>query len=144
LKVEIENGNEPIVVTEKPDNDKKVNTNNKEIETQSGTKSDCSTECQSLPASQSQNFSLTQPSLLLNCNGQKKKKPFVERVGDWICFKCKNLNFSFRIACNRCQITKKESEKLYECFKNPLTISNQIMLSESCVSIPVTETSVNS
>ena len=44
----------------------------------------------------------------------KKKKPFVERVGDWNCFKCKNLNFSFRVNCNRCQLSKKESEKLNE------------------------------
>ncbi len=44
----------------------------------------------------------------------KKKKPFVERVGDWNCFKCKNLNFSFRVNCNRCQMSKKESEKLHE------------------------------
>ena len=40
----------------------------------------------------------------------KKKKPFQEREGDWNCFKCKNLNFSFRVTCNRCQLSKKESE----------------------------------
>jgi len=28
--------------------------------------------------------------------------------------KCKNLNFSFRIICNRCKIPKSDSEKLYE------------------------------
>jgi len=43
---------------------------------------------------------------------KKKKKPFIEREGDWICHKCKNLNFSFRLTCNRCQITKDENEKL--------------------------------
>lgn len=42
---------------------------------------------------------------------KKKKKPFVERIGDWSCFKCKNLNFSFRLACNRCQLTKAENER---------------------------------
>ncbi len=42
----------------------------------------------------------------------KKKKPFQEREGDWNCFKCKNLNFSFRVICNRCQLSKKESEQL--------------------------------
>lgn len=42
----------------------------------------------------------------------KKKKPFQEREGDWNCFKCKNLNFSFRVICNRCQLSKKESENL--------------------------------
>ncbi len=45
---------------------------------------------------------------------KKKKKPFVERVGDWVCIKCKNLNFSFRMVCNRCQLSKIESEKLFE------------------------------
>jgi hypothetical protein len=43
----------------------------------------------------------------------KKKKPFVERVGDWVCVKCKNLNFSFRNSCNRCQLTKEDSEKIF-------------------------------
>jgi hypothetical protein len=44
-------------------------------------------------------------------SSSKKKKPFVERIGDWNCFKCKNLNFSFRVNCNRCQLSKKDSEK---------------------------------
>jgi len=26
-----------------------------------------------------------------------------ERVGDWVCINCANLNFSFRNNCNRCQ-----------------------------------------
>lgn len=47
-----------------------------------------------------------------NNNNSKKKKPFQEREGDWNCFKCKNLNFSFRVICNRCQLSKKESESL--------------------------------
>jgi len=51
---------------------------------------------------------------------KKKKKPFVERVGDWVCIKCKNLNFSFRLICNRCQLTKIESEKLFEKYMNNL------------------------
>lgn len=29
-----------------------------------------------------------------------------ERSGDWTCFVCKNLNFSFRAKCNRCQSSK--------------------------------------
>jgi len=45
---------------------------------------------------------------------EKKKKVFEERAGDWVCMKCKNLNFSFRIICNRCKIPKVESEKLYD------------------------------
>jgi hypothetical protein len=47
-------------------------------------------------------------------NKDKKKKVFEERAGDWVCMKCKNLNFSFRIICNRCKIPKMDSEKLYE------------------------------
>lgn len=39
---------------------------------------------------------------------KKKSKPFAERVGDWVCNNCKNLNFSFRNICNRCQMTKTE------------------------------------
>ena len=44
----------------------------------------------------------------------KNPKPFVEREGDWICVKCKNLNFAFRIQCNRCHLTKSENNKLLE------------------------------
>lgn len=42
----------------------------------------------------------------------KIKRPFTEKVGDWVCFCCKNLNFSFRNTCNRCNITKLENAKL--------------------------------
>ena len=37
---------------------------------------------------------------------KKKIKPFIERSGDWFCFNCKNLNFAFRVVCNRCHISK--------------------------------------
>lgn len=44
-------------------------------------------------------------------NDKKKiKKPFIQRKGDWICFECKNFNFSFRTSCNRCLKTKEENE----------------------------------
>ena len=36
----------------------------------------------------------------------KKKKPLIERKGDWLCSKCRNLNFAFRLICNRCQLPK--------------------------------------
>jgi hypothetical protein len=49
-----------------------------------------------------------------------KKKPFQERVGDWVCIKCKNLNFSFRVICNRCQLPKIESEKMFDQYMSNL------------------------
>ena len=42
----------------------------------------------------------------LNNNGEKKKKPLIERKGDWQCPKCRNLNFAFRQSCNRCKLPK--------------------------------------
>ena len=46
-------------------------------------------------------------------NKKNKKKSFVEREGDWPCYRCKNINFSFRDKCNKCQLLKEESEKQY-------------------------------
>ena len=52
---------------------------------------------------------LNPPKSIYNNKYQKnKQKPFMERNGDWICKKCKNLNFSFRHECNRCKLPKKE------------------------------------
>ena len=44
---------------------------------------------------------------------KKKKQEFVEREGDWSCYRCKNINFSFRNKCNKCLLSKEESEKKY-------------------------------
>ena len=44
-------------------------------------------------------------------NTSGKKKVFQEREGDWVCKFCQNLNFSFRMKCNRCKALKKNSEK---------------------------------
>ena len=44
-------------------------------------------------------------------NDNTKRKRIKEREGDWICPKCSNLNFSFRIVCNRCSFPKNESVK---------------------------------
>ena len=60
---------------------------------------------------------------------KKENKVLKERKGDWICYFCKNLNFSFRDICNRCQKTKKESEitsnKFY-CLYNHFTQMNNM------------------
>lgn len=45
---------------------------------------------------------------------RRKPKQFARREGDWICNSCKNLNFAFRINCNRCHLPKAESEKMQE------------------------------
>ena len=57
------------------------------------------------------------PSSINNNNPNERKKhnrPFTERAGDWVCYKCKNLNFAFRLMCNRCHLPKNESEKMGE------------------------------
>lgn len=41
-------------------------------------------------------------------------KSHSERVGDWVCFSCSNLNFSFRKICNRCKMTREESDMQYQ------------------------------
>ena len=48
--------------------------------------------------------------------GKKKNKnkgaatPENERKSDWYCLNCTNLNYSFRIVCNRCQSLKPMTE----------------------------------
>lgn len=84
-----------------------------------------------------------------NSDEKKKKKPFQERAGDWVCIKCKNLNFSFRSSCNRCQLPKMESQKLFEEYMKNLMnhikynemLQNQIL---STNSIPTTSDSKSS
>ena len=51
------------------------------------------------------------PKNFYNKYPKKKQKPFMERTGDWICKKCKNLNFAFRQECNRCKFPKKEENE---------------------------------
>ena len=43
---------------------------------------------------------------LPHSKNKSDKKPFDKRKGDWFCPECHNLNFSFRIVCNRCKIHK--------------------------------------
>ena len=57
---------------------------------------------------------------------KKKKKNFEEREGDWNCYFCKNLNFSFRKKCNKCGVIKNFSESLHDkCMENILSIINK-------------------
>ena len=46
------------------------------------------------------------PKCCYNKMYKRKQKPFTEREGDWICSSCKNLNFAFRVECNRCKLPK--------------------------------------
>ena len=49
---------------------------------------------------------------IINNEEEKTKFPPEVRIGDWICLYCKNLNFSFRIKCNRCGLLRKSSSNL--------------------------------
>ena len=55
-----------------------------------------------------------EPTIMLSImnNEEKTKLPLEIRVGDWICLYCNNLNFSFRIKCNRCGLLRKSSNCL--------------------------------
>ena len=56
---------------------------------------------------------------------EKTKLPLEIRAGDWICLYCNNLNFAFRIKCNRCGILRKNT--IYK--KRKITIiTNTIVL----------------
>ena len=56
---------------------------------------------------------------------QKKKKNFEIREGDWNCFDCHNLNFSFRVKCNRCGLSKEMSDK--KCEENKMNMMRSMM-----------------
>ena len=54
-----------------------------------------------------------EPIIMLTMSTEEKTKlPLEIRVGDWICLYCNNLNFSFRIKCNRCGLLRKSSAHL--------------------------------
>ena len=46
----------------------------------------------------------------------------VSYKGDWICSNCNNLNYAFRLTCNRCQVVKHEQSQL-SSLSNLSTIS---------------------
>lgn len=51
-------------------------------------------------------------------NNVQNCQPVVQRQGDWICYHCNNLNFSFRKRCNRCKSqTKEQNEQLDSFYK---------------------------
>ena len=45
-------------------------------------------------------------------SNNKKNKIIKEKMKDWVCPLCNNLNYSFRIICNRCKMSKKNMSKL--------------------------------
>lgn len=74
----------------------------------------------------SQNFNInTQP---VNNKVMNNSKQFSERIGDWICFNCKNLNFAFRTVCNRCQLSKEDLEAYKVKNNYPLVNGNNQMI----------------
>ena len=56
-------------------------------------------------------FFSNMPKYCYNKLYKRKQKPFAEREGDWICNSCKNLNFAFRVECNRCKLPKGADSK---------------------------------
>ena len=66
------------------------------------------------------NIHINKNNIDKNKKNKKKKKKFCEKKGDWTCYLCKNLNFSFRDVCNRCKLSKIESDKKYEKAFNDL------------------------
>ena len=62
----------------------------------------------------------------------RKMRPFTERIGDWICKNCRNLNFAFRLECNRCKLPKKDiidnyknvNDNVYNNLKNDSGLNN--------------------
>ena len=57
-------------------------------------------------------FFSNMPKYCYNKLYKRKQKPFTEREGDWICNSCKNLNFAFRVECNRCKLPKGAEAKV--------------------------------
>jgi hypothetical protein len=56
---------------------------------------------------------------------REKKASFIERQGDWVCLRCKNLNFSFRIACNRCKLQKHDGNVYIDDYMKNLNSISQ-------------------
>ena len=50
----------------------------------------------------------------------KEIKERSNKKGDWVCMNCKNLNYSFRTACNRCKIPKVNPYLNTQAFKREI------------------------
>ena len=59
-------------------------------------------------------FSKKNPKLDKIKKKKKEQKNYIERKGDWECFKCHNINFSYRKYCNICKFEKNKSDTLFE------------------------------
>ena len=53
-----------------------------------------------------ENYSNPNTNNKISGNSKTGKKHLNIRKGDWHCPKCNNLNFSFRVICNRCKLPK--------------------------------------
>ena len=58
------------------------------------------------------NKTINSPNSKKTIKTKKKGKTFIERNGDWVCGNCRNLNFAFRMLCNRCHLSKNETAKI--------------------------------
>lgn len=59
------------------------------------------TKLKSRKNKENQNVAFDQ-NKVINLPQDSAKQIVNERVGDWVCIACENLNFSFRQVCNRC------------------------------------------
>ena len=64
------------------------------------TKNKENSSCAAVPLKKSSLTDVTQPAKPVSSG---------ERVGDWVCIACTNLNFAFRQVCNRCWRDRNQS-----------------------------------
>jgi len=65
------------------------------------------------------------PNYGINKVYKRKQNTFTEREGDWICNNCKNLNFSFRVECNRCKLPKDSNTNSKTCTNEENNINDK-------------------
>ena len=54
-------------------------------------------------------FSNSKKKARKNLQKKTNKRHKIKRQSDWICNRCNNLNYSFRIFCNLCQLPLKDN-----------------------------------